>query len=736
MNAPLRAGMPAGALVVARAPLNHFAVSLTNRVHTQDHIRDLAKSLDPHGVIQPITARPWPASRGPAPDGVIYEIVIGEGRWLASREVDLLDIPFFWRELTDKQALEMQLIENLKRKDLTAIEEAEGYRRLMKDHGHTAESIGEGISKSKGYVYARLKLLDLGGPAREAFQAGKLDASTALLVARITSSTLQKKAVAELTKGHDGEAMSYRAAKNHIRYNFTVSLKQATFSTDDAALVPAAGSCMTCPKRSGNAPDICADIDDADVCTDTQCFDNKRLVRRNQLIANAEARNIPVLGAKASHDYRCNGEAIDLDDVVDGDGQERTYRQILGDDAPVSALIEVGNSERSKQLVEVAEPTALKKALVKAGWTPDLLKHAETTEAERKQRAKSEAAAALRDKNRQAGEVEHVWRAKLVDSLLPNIATVTDISILDANKIIPLLATAWLRQDFVYVGELDDVRLARLGIVLPEGSDPDDEIENVCAAIATWPVGKALALLFDAFTGDERAVNYHGDAQTIPHTLLALADWMGLDAQLLRKESPIAEPDQAAATSQFPQANEHGIYPDDGCEVIAWRKKKNWAHIQVLQVADGWVWNTEHHFGNGGQSSGLSRKSLVTTRDLAVAYGAMDIYSSAVTDTELSPNDQATLKAWAKAIHENGTPAPGDETAATPPAAAQAHGISGEEKTEAAPAGGKTVKANAKTKSTPAPALPANEPATPVKPAAPLNPVQAWPFPTGARKVP
>ena len=164
MNAPDRPVVPAAGLTVAEAPLSQFAPSLTNpkNRHSQEHLAAMAATIAPPGrVLQPITARPWPATRGPAPAGVLMEIIIGEGRWRASELAGRDTIPFFWVEATDEQALVMQLAENIQRQALTPLQEADGFRRLMQDHSYSADQVAAKFEISRSQVYGRLKLLDL-----------------------------------------------------------------------------------------------------------------------------------------------------------------------------------------------------------------------------------------------------------------------------------------------------------------------------------------------------------------------------------------------------------------------------------------------------------------------------------------------------------------------------------------------------------------------------------------------
>lgn len=550
---------PTGAAVVATLPVAAIIASASNpRKHFDEaYIAELADTIKSHGVIQPITVRPlsfdammaWNRQHADRADPAAtptYEIVVGECRWRASKLAGLADIPAFWRELDDRQVLEIQVIENLQRRDVHPLEEAEGYDRLIKQHGYQVEQIADKIGKSRAYVYARLKLAALCPTAREAFYAGKLDASTALLVARIPAESLQKKATKEITEGYGGEPLSYRAARDRIRQGFTFNLGGATFPLADATLVPAAGACTTCAKRSGNNPDLFGDIDDADVCTDTPCFDDKRAARHLQLITNAEKRNIPVITGDATRDFEWHHHT-NLDDTAEGDGQERSYREILGAKAPVAALVEVGWGA-NKHLAEVSDDKALAAALKKAGWQPieepaPSGPDQQIAAADRKARDEEDARReAEREQQRKAADAEREWRERLSPALTEIVEAKTTAGEINTDRAIVLLASAWLRTSAAESYELPEELLNDWGIELPAEYDEDEELARITATMANWTVGLALAFLFDALTRAECFVERHNfdpaTSSTRPHTLLALADLVGFDAESLRAPTP------------------------------------------------------------------------------------------------------------------------------------------------------------------------------------------------------
>jgi ParB family chromosome partitioning protein len=132
----------------------------------EEALDELARSIAARGLIQPIFVRPH---------GKGYQIVAGERRWRAAQRARLHEVPVIVRELTDAETLEIALIENIQRQDLNAIEEADGYARLIKEFGHTQEALGKIVHKSRSHVANLLRLLDLPPAVRQMVVEGGLE---------------------------------------------------------------------------------------------------------------------------------------------------------------------------------------------------------------------------------------------------------------------------------------------------------------------------------------------------------------------------------------------------------------------------------------------------------------------------------------------------------------------------------------------------------------------------------
>ncbi len=148
---------------------------------TMGDLSELVGSIRDKGVLEPILVRPRPDGDGDAPSGVLYRIISGERRYRASQEAGLYEVPVIEMDVSEQEALEIALIENLQRKDLTPFEEAEGYRLLAERHSYTHEEIAEAVGKSRTVVTEGLSLLQMPPRVRDTVQALGLTSKSLLL---------------------------------------------------------------------------------------------------------------------------------------------------------------------------------------------------------------------------------------------------------------------------------------------------------------------------------------------------------------------------------------------------------------------------------------------------------------------------------------------------------------------------------------------------------------------------
>jgi ParB family chromosome partitioning protein len=173
------------------------------RNFSQAQLEELAASIRERGLVQPLVVRPSMS------DTETFEIVAGERRWRAAQLANLHQVPVVVRELTDQEAVELAIIENVQREDLNAIEEGEGYKLLMDGHGYTQEDLAKVIGKSRSHLANTLRLLRLPDGVQELVRSGALSAGHArALIGRDDAETLAARIVKEGLTVRDIEALT------------------------------------------------------------------------------------------------------------------------------------------------------------------------------------------------------------------------------------------------------------------------------------------------------------------------------------------------------------------------------------------------------------------------------------------------------------------------------------------------------------------------------------------------
>ena len=157
----------------------------------QEKLEELAESIRQHGLIQPLTVRKLSSG--------YYQIIAGERRWRAARLAGLEEVPAVVIEADDQKAMELAMIENLRREDLNPIEEAQGFRVLIDTYGMTQEQAAESVGKSRSAVANALRLLDLHFSIQRLVENGKISAGHARAILPL-SPPLRVKAVKEIER--------------------------------------------------------------------------------------------------------------------------------------------------------------------------------------------------------------------------------------------------------------------------------------------------------------------------------------------------------------------------------------------------------------------------------------------------------------------------------------------------------------------------------------------------------
>lgn len=166
-------------------------------------IEMLVESVREYGLLQPILVRPL----GDSADS--YEIIAGERRWRAAQKAQLHDVPVVIRTIDDMDALQIGLVENLQRSDLTAIDEAQGYKRLIEDYSHTQEDLARMMGRSRPHIANTLRLLDLPPPVQEMVRDGALSAGQARTLIGVPDPlAMAQRAIAEKLTVRDLERLA------------------------------------------------------------------------------------------------------------------------------------------------------------------------------------------------------------------------------------------------------------------------------------------------------------------------------------------------------------------------------------------------------------------------------------------------------------------------------------------------------------------------------------------------
>ena len=174
------------------------------KVFNKESLEELTNSIKENGVIQPIIVRSDKSSAGK------FEIVAGERRWLASQNAGLHEIPVFVLDVNDEKSLEFSIVENVQRQDLNAIEEAQGYQRLIDEFSYNQEKLAKFIGKSRSYIVNSLRLLSLPKEVISYVENEKISAGHARSLVGLPNATQIANKIAE-------NKLSVRQSENLVR---------------------------------------------------------------------------------------------------------------------------------------------------------------------------------------------------------------------------------------------------------------------------------------------------------------------------------------------------------------------------------------------------------------------------------------------------------------------------------------------------------------------------------------
>jgi len=288
------------------------------RFFDEAKLAELADNIRQHGVLQPILLRPLPQG-----EAGTYELVAGTRRYRASKLAKRESIPATVRELTDAQALELQVIENVQRVDVHPLDEAQGYAALieLQSDTYTVECIASRVGRSPAYVSGRLRLIQLIPEAKQAFYEGKVTVAHAFEIARLQPND-QRRALQEcfpqhrnaaaILKDKKAEATTVRELRAWIEREIHLDLTNAPFDPQDETLLPKAGACARCPKRTGSNPLLFPEVRQKSICTDRECYRAKVEALVQIQVTPLEENGEKPLRVSQAPTWQVNGHAKDV----------------------------------------------------------------------------------------------------------------------------------------------------------------------------------------------------------------------------------------------------------------------------------------------------------------------------------------------------------------------------------------------------------------------------------------
>ena len=397
--------------------IDQLTASATNprKSFVNQEITDLAKSIGEKGVLQPLLVRKVDSG---------FEIIAGERRYRASKIAGLKEIPCIVRNLTDQQILEVQVVENMQRADLSPLEEAQGYSILHETHGYDWTELAKKIGKSKNYIYSRLKLLSLIPEFQKALMDGAIvnkdekdpddqgqvvvpnfNLSWAEQIIRIQDPNDQKKLYQEMKEYYG--IMELDEVKTTIEDEYLLQLKKAPFSTKDSKLT--GGPCGECAKRTGANPDLFGELaGKTDSCQDPACWAGKKQQTEENILSKFKKQidaGRKVIIGDAAAEILCNLDNYSAKyNTLDCQGAKlkgsTTWAQALKG-TEYLPIIAVDASGKSTEVVEIS---AALKYVPKDKIQNNSSTGGETPEQTKKRKEKEAAAAKVKELTEKATE--------------------------------------------------------------------------------------------------------------------------------------------------------------------------------------------------------------------------------------------------------------------------------------------------------------------------------------------
>lgn len=349
-------------LDVRQLPLGDIEPSPFNTRGNCEPDAELVASIKSKGLLEPIIVRAIEGATRP------FQLVAGERRWRAAKAIGMESIAASVVVASDQEARELLLIENLQRRSLSPLEEAEAVDALFAG-GLTMPEVSARIGQPVQYVFMRRRLLELPERAKKAMLKGELSVGIAHLILRVSDPTQRDEAAKRILEEHG--VVTYDRARDIIVEDFSRVLSSAPFKTTDPELVPAAGACNACPKRTGAQTDLFGGvIDKRDLCTDGACWQTKVDAHLAQVAAKGNETGAAVVlsraDAKKALSYgnlRHDAAFVRADSYCNIDDKGRNYKAALGKHAPPVVLIPTPEG----QVIEAYRKVDVQKAAAAAG---------------------------------------------------------------------------------------------------------------------------------------------------------------------------------------------------------------------------------------------------------------------------------------------------------------------------------------------------------------------------------
>lgn len=325
----------------------------------------LVESIEKHGIITPLTVRELDVGEG-------YEVISGHRRLAAAKKLGLEHVPVVVLDnVSDVRWLELNLAEQVNRRDLTPLEEAAACRKLIELAGYTPEQVGGKLGQSTSWVLKRVSLLGLAPEAQRALKKGEVPLTVAQGLAVLPSHALQVKAL-DQAKHRLSQKWDTESILGEVRNNVARPLKTASWKLTDADLLPSAGACSTCPHNSSNnrMPGLFDSGKAAPSCAKPDCFEEKRTEAWKRATRKYTEAGAKLLSLTKSEDlFRYGSDLrsetyVAVDAPAPQDKAKRTWRD-LAEKAKATPQVYVAR-DRDGKPVELYQRAAITKAIGEA----------------------------------------------------------------------------------------------------------------------------------------------------------------------------------------------------------------------------------------------------------------------------------------------------------------------------------------------------------------------------------